>query len=470
MMHKKIILGIVVLFVLVISSLLLLTGCPQHIDSLYGVKVTGDGNGGAFAVYEDELGGLIYAQKISPDGKVVWEGKGVQLVESDSQFYNFPFIQVISDGSGGAITAMPSTPSSIEPENNYYVFKIGSQGQVDFLASDARVAQVVSDGSGGVIFDYSPDGETLSVIRIAANGDFPWGRGGVSLMHSGNTHQIAGDGLGGAVIVREELRYPEGAQPGETFSNGYIYAQRIDSRGQFSWGEEGVLLYATPEDAYAESPQIISDGSGGAIIAWHQQPRGRIESGSAEALRMDIFVQRVDADGNVLWRDGGLPLEINKAAEGAFPIEPKLVSDGSGGAIVIWRDSREDTGVYAQRVDADGTISWQAGGVKVASTSLNPHPMIVSDGACGAIVSYSLQEGLYVQRLSGNGETVWPESGIQVIEGEYQGYSIAPDGQSGVIVGWGVGKGMSNSEKAYVQRVSVEGKLLWGEDGIRLNP
>jgi len=41
---------------------------------------------------------------------------------------------------------------------------------------------------------------------------------------------------------------------------------------------------------------------------------------------MDILVQKVDADGNVLWQDGGLPLEINKAVEGAFPIEPRLVS------------------------------------------------------------------------------------------------------------------------------------------------
>jgi hypothetical protein len=185
---------------------------------------------------------------------------------------------------------------------------------------------------------------------------------------------------------------------------------------------------------------------------------------------MDILVQRVDAKGNMLWREGGMPLEINSAAEGAFPIEPRLVSDGSGGAIIIWRDSREDTGVYAQRVNADGTISWQAGGVKVASTSLNPHPMIVSDGAGGAIVSYVLEEGLYVQRLNGNGETVWLENGIRVIDDEYQGYSIAPDGQEGVIVGWGVGKGLFRSEKAYIQRVNANGKLLWGEDGLRLNP
>ncbi|MDD5702241.1 MAG: hypothetical protein PHU23_09360, partial [Dehalococcoidales bacterium] len=402
-MNKKKILVILALMVLVISSLLLLTGCPRHIDSLYGVKVAGDGNGGAFAVYEDELGGLVYAQKISPDGKSFWLGKGFRLVETQNQFYNFSFIQVISDGSGGIITAMPSTPSSIEPENNYYIFRIDSGADVGFLASDTRIDQIVSDGLGGVIFDYSPDKTGIYIGRVGPDGGLPWGRHGVLLEHSGNSRRIAGDGLGGAIIVREELRYPEEAQPGETFSSHHIYAQKIDTDGDFSWGKEGILLYSTPEEVYSDTLQITGDGAGGAIIAWHQQPRGRIESGSAEALRMDILVQRVDAKGNMLWRKGGMPLEINSAAEGAFPTEHRLVSDGSGGAIIIWRDSREDTGVYAQRVNADGTISWQAGGVKVASTSLNPHTMIVSDGAGGAIVSYVLEEGLYVQRLNGNG-------------------------------------------------------------------
>jgi len=106
----------------------------------------------------------------------------------------------------------------------------------------------------------------------------------------------------------------------------------------------------------------------------------------------------------------------------------------------------------------------------VASTSLNPFPMIISDGTGGAIISYSLQDGLYVQKVNSDGETAWPENGIPVIEDEYGGHFMAPDGQGGVIVARGVGKGIFSSEKAYVQRVSANGKVLWGEDGIRLNP
>jgi hypothetical protein len=464
--------GTVALFALVISSLLIFTGCPWHTDSLYGLKITSDGNGGVIAVYEDGLGGDIYAQKINPDGNKMWGEKGVLLGSSHSRFYSFQFIHVISDGSGGAIIAWSEITSSQEPRTTsvFHIAKLDSGGRLLWQKDFERVDQLIDDGAGCAVLDYSPDGKALLVVKIDADGDLPWGEVGVSLPRPGNTWQIASDGLGGVVIAREELRYPEGAQPGEAFSSHHIYAQRIDSQVQFAWGEEGILLYSTPEDAFTESLQIIGDGSGGAIVAWHRQPRGKIESGSPEALVMDILVQRVDASGHVLWRDGGLPLEINRVAEGAFPTEPRLVGDGFGGAIIIWRDSREGTGVYARRVDAGGATCWQAGGVKVASTSLNPFPVIVSDGMGGAIVSYSLQEGLYVQKVNSNGETAWPENGIPVTEGEYEGHSIAPDGQGGVIVGWGVGKGMFSSEKAYVQRVSADGRLLWGDDGIRLNP
>jgi hypothetical protein len=469
-MSKKKITGIVAIVAVAVLAFLVVRSCQLHTDSLYGLKVAGDDTGGAIAVYEDTAGRNIYAQKLGPDGNILWGDKGVRLGSSHSRFYSFQFMHVINDGSGGAIIAWPEITSSQEPRTTsvYHIAKLDSSGRLLWQKDFERVDQLIDNGAGGAILDYSPDGKALLVVKIDADGDLPWGEAGVSLPRPGNTRKIGSDGAGGIVIVCEELRYPEGAQPGEAFSSHHIYAQKIDSDGQFPWGEGGVLLYSTPEDAFSESLQITGVGSGGAIMAWHQQPRGRIESGSPEALRMDIFVQKVDAEGNVLWQDGGLPLEINKAAEGAFPIEPRLVSDDSGGAIITWRDSREDTGIYAQRIDADGTMSWQAGGIKVASTSLNPFPMIINDGAGGAIISYSLQKGLYVQKVDSDGETAWPENDVQVIEGEYQGYSIAPDGQGGVIVGRGVGKGIFSSEKAYVQSVSADGKVLWGEDGIRL--
>lgn len=461
-----------VIAIIIVAALIACFGCNclRHSHTMYGIRVAADGTGGAYAVYEDELGGLVYAQKISKDGKVEWGSQGFSIGNSHLQStYAFSYTSIINSDTEGAIIALPSTRSSQQPEPTSWIIKLNQSGGVDYNWLFVRVGQMVSDGSGGVILDYSSDEKSLYVAGIDSRGNFPWGRDGVLLSNQGNAYQIAADGLGGVVIAREELRYPEDARPGETFSRHYIYTHRIGPEGYSQWKNEGILLYSTAEDVFAESVQVIGDGAGGAIIAWLQHPRGRIESGSAEALKMDIFLQKVAADGSVLWREGGLPLGITMAEGDAFPAEPRLVGDGSGGAIVIWRDARAGTGVYTQRVDADGTIRWQAGGVKVASTSLNPFPQIVEDGAGGAIVSYARDDGLCMQKVNGNGETLWGENGVALIEGDYDGYSLAADGQGGAIAGWGVGRGLFRGERAYIQRVSSEGELLWGRKGIRLN-
>lgn len=57
-------------------------GCLRQACQPYGPRVTGDGTGGAIAVYEDIKGGNqhdFYAQKISPEGEALWGEKGVLI-------------------------------------------------------------------------------------------------------------------------------------------------------------------------------------------------------------------------------------------------------------------------------------------------------------------------------------------------------------------------------------------------------
>jgi hypothetical protein len=445
-----------------ISFLLLLTGCPRHIDSLYGVKVAGDGTGGAIAVYEEKLGGPVYAQKISPTGEVLWGEESVLGTNPDSKSYAFQNIQIVADNTGGAIIAWWVALVGSERTPVYQVFKMDSEGKRLWQRDAGPVNQLLSDGTGGVILECTNVNDNIVINRIDANGNYPWGEKGVVLSRSVNILQIASDGSGGAVLT--------------WFSTGRIYAQKINGEGELEW-EDGVLLYTAPEDTFTESPQITGDGSGGAIVVWHQVPRGRIEDSSPEAYMMDILAQKVDAGGNVLWRENGLPLEINKAGGRANPIEPKPVSDGAGGVIIVWRDMRNAAGntanLYAQRIGVNGNIMWQPGGINVSVDAINPNHMIVNDNSRAAFVSYFFSEprkDLHVQKLAGDGKTLWAENGVQVNGGDYSGYSIAADGLGGLIIGWGVSGGVFSPDESCVQRVSSDGNLLWGEDGIRLNP
>lgn len=474
-MMKKQALAIAVFIILAIGVSFLVTGCPLNTDSLYGLKVTGDDTGGTIAIYEEKLDGDVYVQKISPEGNALWGEKGLLLGSSHSQSYSYSYLNIVNDGSGGAIVAWPEIISANPPvKSTYHIERVDSNGKIVWLKDLQGIDQLVTDGSGGVIIDSAPDEKSIMLNRIDSHGSLPWGENGVLLPRqgTGTFQQIAADGSGGAVVIWEELHYPPEAGPGETFSTGLIYSQRINSQGEQEWGK-GVLVYTAPEGTYADSPRVIGDGAGGAIIVWQQVPNQKMESGSPEALTMDVLVQRVDPSGKILWQPNGLPLEINKAAGNAFPIEPIPVSDGSGGAIIIWRDSRNIKGntasLYAQRIDSSGNIMWQAGGIDVSLDAINPSHMIISDGAGGAIVSYFYSEprkDLHVQKVDADGKTAWPEDGVLVSSGDYSGYSVAPDGQGGAIVGWSA----DNSAKAYIQRINIDGGPLWGENGIRLNP
>ena len=111
-------------------------------------------------------------------------------------------------------------------------------------------------------------------------------------------------------------------------------------------------------------------------------------------------------------------------------------------------------------------LKWQAGGIKVSTTSLNPHPLVVSSDSGGAIIIYSYQEdygNLNAQKLDSTGQTLWPENGISITKDGFAGNSVVSDGQGGVIIAWGV-----NSNGAYVQRLNADGRSLWGEKGIKL--
>ncbi len=484
-MKRLLAIGAVVLAIITLAATIICVGygCPMLSSQPYGPKVTGDGSGGAITVYEyTQNGGLdIYAQKISPDGKPAWGDRGIFLGHSHSQFYSFFNLHIVSDGSGGAIIAWPELPSE-QKSSITHVARLDSKGNMVWRKAFESVYHMISDSAGGVIVAAVPGYEgTIVLHRIGPLGNSPWGEKGIPLSNQGNARQIAGDGTGGVVVVRQELEYQAGSEPGNARTQGRIYAQRIDSQGKLSWGLDGILLYTTGENVYIEESHIIGDGSGGAIATWHQWPSGKIEEGMPEAFLNDFRTQKVAAEGNTLWQPDGVPLEIVKAAGGFFPVfNPLLISDGAGGAIIVWEDMRKGlASIYAQRIGADGAVKWQPEGVEVCYIKSNASfifRQIVSDGQGGALISCRFKnaengnQGILVQRLNSGGGKVWPGNGIVATDSGTSGYSIASDGQGGVIVVWGIDKAIFRSEKAYVQRIDSEGRLIWGDKGIQLNP
>jgi subtilisin family serine protease len=262
------------------------------------------------------------------------------------------------------------------------------------------------------------------------------------------------DGAGGAIYVWAD----DGTHD--------LYAQRVDADGGPAWTPGGIRL--TSASGVEHQPAIVSDGAGGALIAYSEGPW------TAELWAVsDIRAQRVSASGQKLWGDEGVSVT---EAEGA-QLAPSIASDGSGGAVIAWEDDRTGIGnIYAQRIASSGSPMWQGGGVPVRlQGSWQYRPSIASDGEGGAFIAWvDAREpfwAIYAQRLNSSGVARWLETGIRVAPQPTRGAKIVPDGENGAYVAWmdfraRESAGVFDRCDIYAARLDREGRPLWSEGGV----
>ncbi|MFZ1730467.1 MAG: choice-of-anchor D domain-containing protein [Bacteroidota bacterium] len=209
------------------------------------------------------------------------------------------------------------------------------------------------------------------------------------------------------------------------------------------------------------SARLVSDGKGGAIICWSD------ERDTKGFFR--IYAQRIDKDGLVRWTVNGNAISPTFNAQ----LKPEIISDGAGGAIIAWTDSRNfDPDIYAQRVDSSGNLLWASDGMPVASGSTDQtDPRLTSDGNNGAIVTWIAHTGgnqdghIYAQRINGSGNRLWsPEINLSFSDQYESAPCIVGDGSGGVYIAWVF---YNNQEyDVYAQRVTSGGVQLWQNGGV----
>ncbi|HET6350386.1 MAG TPA: T9SS type A sorting domain-containing protein, partial [Candidatus Krumholzibacteria bacterium] len=158
-----------------------------------------------------------------------------------------------------------------------------------------------------------------------------------------------------------------------------IYAQRVDGSGAAQWTANGVAVCSA---ANAQNdPQIVADNSNGTIVLWNDDR----DSGTTGT---DIYAQRMDASGSPQWTTDGVAVCTAPYQQ----VFARMTPDGNGGVVAAWMDTRSDGinyDIYAQHVNAAGTMLWTTNGVALC-TVLNGQdfPTVVTDGFSGAIVAW----------------------------------------------------------------------------------
>jgi len=296
--------------------------------------------------------------------------------------------------------------------------------------------------------------DKLYIQRINLAGIPLWGENGIRLNPSDGYQyypQIISDGKGGAYIVWQDNR------SGLDYD---IFIQRIDQYGAVIWHTYGIRVCG--ESGHQYNPQVTSDYMGGVIVAWQDRRYGQF----------DIYAQRYDSLGNALWAYNGQQV-CNEASN---QVEPKLIYDTKGGAIITWSDYRSGSGttdIYAQRILSNGQAAWTINGVPVCLMgNIQFNAQIIPDTTGGAIITWqdrrnTTYDNIYAQRIDSYGNIKWQQNGIAVapVVGVQYYPQIVSDWNSGAVIVWQDNRTGSNYD-IYIQRIGKDGVLLWGSLGL----
>lgn len=343
----------------------------------------------------------VYVQKFDRSGNALWTSGGIAICNATGNQLN---PRIVSDNQNGAIIVWQDRRNGTD--NNIYAQRINSNGQIQWTANGVLVCsagydqfnpEIVSDDNGGAIVawhDYRAGNGYIDIYaqRVSPTGTMLWQLNGVPITTATNNQynlQLIKDGFKGAIIVWQDRR---------SLTNDELYGQRVGPTGAILWQYNGnPIATGTGFKAY---PRIASNGNGGVYVVWQDNRNG---------VDYNIYIQNVSLFGEQLWITNGVLI----CGAPGHQYYPQIFSDPAGNSVVTWQDKRngEDFNIYAQRINFNGAQQWDNNGIAVQIAPYDQiEPKIVMDEDGGAIISwvdYRLGNGysdLYVQRVGVNGK------------------------------------------------------------------
>ncbi len=417
-------------------------------------SIATDGADGAIITWQDLRSPRvnIFAQHVLASGEVdaAWPNNGQALLTDSLAMGTADGGQtspvIVSDAAGGAIVAWQDLRSAAT-DTDIFAQHVLASGEVDpdWKANGTALCEIegvqnkltmIADGAGGAIvtwLDGRPGASAADIYaqHILASGlvDLRWPVNGIAVCSAPGNQEfpvIVEDGAGGAIITWQDAR---------DVNNFDVFAQHVLESGVVdrAWPVDGLAVCAAAGNQ--GFPTVVSDGAGGAVIAWTD---GRV------ANENHIFAQHVLGSGEVdpAWLVDGRAI----SNAGDLETRPFAVPDGAGGAIVTWQaftTQLNKLSMYAQHITAAGVVdpAWPPAGKALSiSEQQQTHAVIVPDGAGGAVVAWEESFDIVTQHVVASGalDPTYPDTGLPVVNlPSGQGDpAIVATGGGGAIVGW----------------------------------
>jgi len=399
---------------------------------------------------------------------------------------------ILVEVDGGFVVAWRDGRRS--PSVDVYAQKVTSDGDALWPVNGRVVAEgpagallghlqeivgATHDLAGGVLISWNDSWaattELTFITRVAADGSVGWGNPGVPIQGSDTAVPLADQrGFLSEPHVYGFYWWPavdsEGGAwvPGHAWGTRAFYVARFGPDGSFrTW------WFHEPSDLGGGEmrlvPGVEPGGDDSVIVAWLKWVYGSWrEAGARKVL-----------DPEVTWPPEPDTLESPWGAVvlGGSPVSAArfdAAADGAGGVVAAWIDDR--TGgqrAYAQRVTGDGVVLWTAGGVELSGDTLtgtgwswSQQLAAAADGSGGVVVAWNLNDAqgtVRAQRVSADGDLLWGDDGVTVYADLYSGPQAmdvvrTTDGQFVVLYRLGT----SSLQRLMVRKLGADGQPTWG--------
>lgn len=257
----------------------------------------------------------------------------------------------------------------------------------------------------------------------------------------------------------------EGTNDGAT----NVMLQRLDKDGNMQWDQKKVSV----TDEVSSNPYLIPSGDNTCILVY------------TRTTSDVVYARKLDFEGSNVW---GKDTRVYRGGWGTIPLHTllRVVPSGNGGALISWNDDRHNTNIesaFLSYITPDGKLGFgnvsDEGDVKLGYSGLrcfNVCAAPATDGSCFYATWRETNtgqswQGLRMQKISPEGELLWGDDGLDYVPLDQKsiGYISLQSAAENEVMLFHEEYYEYFDQAAYASLLDTEGKNVWKEGTIALS-
>ena len=212
--------------------------------------------------------------------------------------------------------------------------------------------------------------------------------------------------------------------------------------------EEPVIIRENTNFAWESNSVTLDDG---VVSIW----------ADTKTSVWNVYIQKVDAAGNMLWNNGE-PLLLDEKIN-TFWGAKRIVATSDNCVIAMWVIwiSPNNYRMYAQKLNSEGELLWSQNNELIVNCTEIRHSYMIANDIGGAYVFYDNYEDYDIIgfNLDSNANDLWSANPSPIIS-DVLIEDIVSDNSGGIIIAY---KEITGNENMMVARVDTDREILWNE-------